>query len=110
MNMKENRSIWQYLEFPESCPAEHFSNINPNELAYYVKLKSYQHERCVEFQAVRLRVKNHPKQSPDAPENPQLRKSTKAVLGFRKLVMWLTQTLSIGDQFSQATNLETYGH
>jgi hypothetical protein len=35
--MEENRSIWQYLEFPEICPAEHFSKINLNKVEYDVK-------------------------------------------------------------------------
>jgi hypothetical protein len=37
MNMEENRSIWKYLEFPEICPAEHFSEIDPKELEDDVK-------------------------------------------------------------------------
>jgi hypothetical protein len=37
MNMEENRSIWQYLEFPEICPAEHFSKIDQQELEDDVK-------------------------------------------------------------------------
>jgi hypothetical protein len=32
MNMEENRSIWQYLEFPEICPAKHFSKIDKRSL------------------------------------------------------------------------------
>jgi hypothetical protein len=36
MNMEENRSICQYLEFPEICPAENFSTINLKELEYDV--------------------------------------------------------------------------
>jgi hypothetical protein len=55
--MEENRSIWQYLEFPEICPAEHFSEIDPKELEDDVKLKSDQHANYGEFQAVRFRVK-----------------------------------------------------
>jgi hypothetical protein len=27
MNMEENPSLWQYLEFPGICYVEHFSNI-----------------------------------------------------------------------------------
>jgi hypothetical protein len=36
MNIEENHSIWQYLEFPEICPAESFSTINLKELEYDV--------------------------------------------------------------------------
>jgi hypothetical protein len=32
MNMEENCSIWQYLEFPEICSTEHFSKIDSKEL------------------------------------------------------------------------------
>jgi hypothetical protein len=32
MNMEENPSLWQYLEFPEICHAEHFSKIDPKGL------------------------------------------------------------------------------
>jgi hypothetical protein len=28
MNMEENSLLWQDLEFPEICPAEHFSKID----------------------------------------------------------------------------------
>jgi hypothetical protein len=31
MNMEENRSIWQYLEFPEICPAEYFFKDRPEK-------------------------------------------------------------------------------
>jgi hypothetical protein len=37
MNMEENHSIWQYLEFPEICPAEHFSNIDLKGIEDYIK-------------------------------------------------------------------------
>jgi hypothetical protein len=37
MNMEENRSIWQYLEFPENCHAEQFSKIDPKGLEGDVK-------------------------------------------------------------------------
>jgi hypothetical protein len=37
MNMEENRLIWQYLEFPESSLAEHFSRFDPKELEDDVK-------------------------------------------------------------------------
>jgi hypothetical protein len=58
---------------------------------------------------LQFRVKNRPKWSPDASDTPRLLKGTTTISGFRKLVMWLTQTLAIGDQFGQATNSETYG-
>jgi hypothetical protein len=32
MNMEENPSLWQDLKFPEICPAEHFSKIDPKGL------------------------------------------------------------------------------
>jgi hypothetical protein len=35
--MKENSSLWQYLEFPEICPAEHFLKIDTKVLEYDVK-------------------------------------------------------------------------
>jgi hypothetical protein len=76
MNMEENRSIWQYLEFPEICHAEHFSDIDPNELEDDAKWKSDQHERCAEFQAIRFRVKYRPKRSTEAPEKAQFLKGT----------------------------------
>jgi hypothetical protein len=34
MNMEENPSIWQDLEFPEICPAKQISKIEPEELEY----------------------------------------------------------------------------
>jgi hypothetical protein len=37
MKMEENCSIWQYLEFHEICPAEHFSKIDLKELEDDVK-------------------------------------------------------------------------
>jgi hypothetical protein len=37
MNMEENPSLWQYLEFPEIYPAEHFSKIDPKVLKDDVK-------------------------------------------------------------------------
>jgi hypothetical protein len=37
MNMEENPSIWQDLEFPEICPDEHISKIEPEELEYDIK-------------------------------------------------------------------------
>jgi hypothetical protein len=46
MNMEENRSIWQYLEFPKICPAEHSSRIDPKELEDDIKWKSDKHESC----------------------------------------------------------------
>jgi hypothetical protein len=35
--MEENRSIWQYLEFPEICPIEHFPKIDLKGLEDDVK-------------------------------------------------------------------------
>jgi hypothetical protein len=32
MNMEKNPSLWQYLEFREICPDEHFSKIDPKGL------------------------------------------------------------------------------
>jgi hypothetical protein len=37
MNMEENHSIWQYFEFHEICPAEHFSKIYPKEIEDDIK-------------------------------------------------------------------------
>jgi hypothetical protein len=37
MNMEENPSLWQYLEFPKICPAEHFSKIDPKGLENDIK-------------------------------------------------------------------------
>jgi hypothetical protein len=37
MNMEENPSLWQYLEFSKICPAEYFSKIDTKGLEYYVK-------------------------------------------------------------------------
>jgi hypothetical protein len=95
MNIKENHSLWQYLEFLEICPSEHFLKIDPKELEDHVKCKSDQRQSCGEFQVVRFRVKNCLKQSPDAPDRPRFQKGTEAVSGFQMLVTWLTQTLAI---------------
>jgi hypothetical protein len=37
MNMKENRSVWQYLDFSEIYPAQHFSEIDPKVLEDDIK-------------------------------------------------------------------------
>jgi hypothetical protein len=37
MNMKENPSLWQDLEFSEICPPEHFSKIDPEGLEGDIK-------------------------------------------------------------------------
>jgi hypothetical protein len=86
MNIEENPSIWQDLEFPEICHAKHISKIELEGLEYDVKEKSDQHKSCGEFQAVRFRVKHHPKRSPDAPDMSRFVKGIAAVSGFRKLV------------------------
>jgi hypothetical protein len=44
--IEENRTIWQYLELLEICPAEHFSKIYLKGLDDDVKEKRYQHESC----------------------------------------------------------------
>jgi hypothetical protein len=37
MNIEENPSLWQDLEFPKICPTEHFSKIDPEGLEDDVK-------------------------------------------------------------------------
>jgi hypothetical protein len=37
MNIEENHSLWQDLEFSKICPAEHFSKIDPEVLEDDVK-------------------------------------------------------------------------
>jgi hypothetical protein len=46
MNIEENPSLWQDLEFSKICPAKHFLKIDPEGLEDDVKLKSEQHDSC----------------------------------------------------------------
>jgi hypothetical protein len=96
--------IWSFLKY---IPAAKISKMPRFRSEHNVKRKIVQHESCCKFSPDADLYNILLKRNSDAMARPRSLKGTKAALGFRKLVTWLTQTLAIWNQFGQATTWTT---
>jgi hypothetical protein len=70
MNMEENRSIWQYLEFTKIFLAEHFWKIDPKSLKMMFNEKVINMKGVGNFKPYDLESKNCPKWSMTLQKSP----------------------------------------